>query len=716
MTTNYAKDWNGNPCPYDALNRLVCKSYSDGTPTAKFFYNESSVSLANWSSGNLPYPVGRLTHTTTVNSGGTVLTATVQDYDNMGQVYDYWQCSPYNCNSSSIWHSNYLHKYTGEVYQWIDPDPSGFTLTNTISAAGRITAMQSSWVDSNHPQYLAKSISYTPWGAVSTLVNGAAGGGTGAQETYQYNQRLQPALIQLVTTDNPPEGYCLVYDYYGSHPTRCSSPSEGTNNNGNVMGYWDQDNTQPFSHTATYTYDTVNRLTSGVATGSVAYNLTFSYTIPDGSTGQYGNMSCVTNGQTNGLCANLSFNAANNQITTSGYKYDAAGNLTKDPSNLTAHTYQWDAEGRVASVDSGSTWSFTYNALGHRVQWAYPGGTYQHFFDPQGGWLGVLGNYDIVRFADRYLVTYWGNNTVFNHVNNVDSTRMLTNPTGAAAEDMLFYPWGDVWQSWGGGGYNFAGLPIRDLTTNTDLTKARVFGPNFGRSFSPDPGPWILVNPQSYNAYTYGLNNPARYSDNGGETPQDRVNAAYGFAGQNIPYRYDGKEPGCGLDCSGLVQNVFKADPDNPITPLDWTWSAAGQANQLEQAGEYSTNINDAQPGDAIFFSGPNGNIVHTGIVVYVKGGKVYFVHAPHTDPPRNRVRVAHVDMKDLKFGAEKFAGVGRPIEPPKSQPPNPVQNYNMNPHGSWNWFDELNFNFGPSGLQLVPASPGFEITFAPGS
>ena len=46
--------------------------------------------------------------------------------------------------------------------------------------------------------------------------------------------------------------------------------------------------------------------------------------------GQYGNMTCVTNGQTNGLCANLSFNAANNHITSTGYTYDGAGNLTKE--------------------------------------------------------------------------------------------------------------------------------------------------------------------------------------------------------------------------------------------------------------------------------------------------------------------------------------------------------------------------------------------------
>ena len=83
-------------------------------------------------------------------------------------------------------------------------------------------------------------------------------------------------------------------------------------------------------------------------------------------------MSCVTTH----TCTNVTFYPATNHIATSGYTYDAAGNMLEDSSNYPAHpvhTYQWDAEGRVSTVDAGlnPTWTFTYNALGHRVQWAY---------------------------------------------------------------------------------------------------------------------------------------------------------------------------------------------------------------------------------------------------------------------------------------------------------------------------------------------------------
>ena len=62
-----------------------------------------------------------------------------------------------------------------------------------------------------------------------------------------------------------------------------------------------------------------------------------------------GNMSCLLNGDgtTVGPCTQPTFKLATNQII--GYSYDAAGNVTND----TVHTYTWDAEGRIATVEGG---------------------------------------------------------------------------------------------------------------------------------------------------------------------------------------------------------------------------------------------------------------------------------------------------------------------------------------------------------------------------
>jgi len=118
----------------------------------------------------------------------------------------------------------------------------------------------------------------------------------------------------------------------------------------------------------------------------------------------------------------------------------------------------------------------------------------------------------------------------------------------------------------------------------------------------------------------------------------------------------------------------------------------------LEQGGDYSTDINNAQPGDAILFSDANGNIVHTGIVVDIRDGKVYFVHAPHSGPGM-KVSVNYVSMKSLQFGnrpREWFASVGRPFEPTNHPGPNTTQNYSANSGGLWNSFENFFSNWSP--------------------
>ena len=65
-------------------------------------------------------------------------------------------------------------------------------------------------------------------------------------------------LVELGTSGNPTADSCRVYNYYAgvSNPTTCAPPAQGTNNNGNVAGYYYDDNTNSgLNHTATYSYD-----------------------------------------------------------------------------------------------------------------------------------------------------------------------------------------------------------------------------------------------------------------------------------------------------------------------------------------------------------------------------------------------------------------------------------------------------------------------------
>ncbi len=298
---------------------------------------------------------------------GHFLTETVQDYDPMGRIKDYWQCTPLNCNSS-MWAVLYNYDLAGDVTSW--NHPAGFTITQSIDGARHIKQVTSSLSDSTHPGTLAtgpnNSIQYTAWGAVSQLLNGCAGSGCiQLLETYHPNKRLQTDMVELGVTGTPASKGCRVYNFYpGSNPSSCAAPTGTTGNNGNVTGLYFNDNVNTtLSHTATYTYDSVNRLTAAAATGNSTYSKAYTYT-GDGSTGQYGNISC-----TGGLpaCVNFTYNVANNRITTSGYAYDLAGNVTGDGT----YTYTWDAEARMTKVVNGGGTTIstqTYNALGQRVR------------------------------------------------------------------------------------------------------------------------------------------------------------------------------------------------------------------------------------------------------------------------------------------------------------------------------------------------------------
>jgi len=165
-------------------------------------------------------------------------------------------------------------------------------------------------------------------------------------------------LVELGTSGNPTADSCRVYNYYAdaANPTSCAPPTAGSKNNGNVRGLFYQDSMNSgLNHTATYSYDGVNRLTGAVATGNSSYNqMTFTYDA-------YGNMSCTPSGP---KCISATYNPATNQNTS--FWYYPSGNVWGDTFNY----YDWDNEGHMTQAWTpnfqvgGTHW---YNALGQRV-------------------------------------------------------------------------------------------------------------------------------------------------------------------------------------------------------------------------------------------------------------------------------------------------------------------------------------------------------------
>ena len=332
-----------------------------------------------------------------------------------------------------------------------------------------------------------------------------------------------------------------MYNYYGPtyEPSSCALPSQGTNNNGNVMGYFYQDTTwnPTWDHTAAYTYDGVNRLLTAVTTpyspGTISYNLTFNDTSKGEGYGAYGNMTCVMESNTVGLCPQWTFNSSTNQLSNSGFVYDAAGNMTSDISyGSPARNYAWDAEGRITTVTDNSGGhtgtTYVYNALGRRVEIKTSGWQVEQVFDPQGERIGYYsvasGNNQwllaYVPFQGRELARYFETSSFeFTHANALGSAWITNDAADNLLEDALFYPWGQPWQI-AGAVYDahFAGMyaalqgpSLADFSMYD--APYRFYAPSPGRWHSPDPLGGGITNPQSLNGYAYVLDNPMSLID-----------------------------------------------------------------------------------------------------------------------------------------------------------------------------------------------------------
>ncbi|WP_373975218.1 C40 family peptidase [Chitinibacter sp. SCUT-21] len=102
-------------------------------------------------------------------------------------------------------------------------------------------------------------------------------------------------------------------------------------------------------------------------------------------------------------------------------------------------------------------------------------------------------------------------------------------------------------------------------------------------------------------------------------------------------YQFGGSNPEAGLDCSGLVQYVYK----NALQ-VDLPRSAAEMANATRHVDK-----SDLRPGDLVFFNTLGRPFSHVGI--YMGDGN--FIHAPSS---KGRVRI---ESMNNSYFAPRFEG-----------------------------------------------------------
>jgi RHS repeat-associated protein len=211
----------------------------------------------------------------------------------------------------------------------------------------------------------------------------------------------------------------------------------------------------------------------------------------------------------------------NNQ--PSGYCFDAAGNLLGDA----VHTYTYDAENRVISVDAGQTATYSYNGTGQRVSKGTGASASEFLYGLDGNLITeVSGSGSWIRgeiySARKHVGTYRDGTTYFTQTDWLGTERARVYFNGNLFRICTNLPFGDGLNCSGPSDPSpdhFTGKE-RDAESGFDYFGARYYASTMGRFTSPDWSarpeaiPYANISdPQTLNLYAYVGNSPISKRD-----------------------------------------------------------------------------------------------------------------------------------------------------------------------------------------------------------
>ncbi len=165
---------------------------------------------------------------------------------------------------------------------------------------------------------------------------------------------------------------------------------------------------------------------------------------------------------------------------------------------------------------NGTAASYTYDAVGWRVQKTTSAGSSQYLFDVLGNVTEELNGSTLNRaeiyLGSAHLGTYTGGNIYFSHTDLLgnERARSLSTTPGVTSQTCTNLPFGDSQSCTGtdSSPLHFTGFQ-RDTETGLDQTWFRKYSSAQGRWLTPDPlgSSAAPITPQSWNRYSYVLNN-----------------------------------------------------------------------------------------------------------------------------------------------------------------------------------------------------------------
>ena len=126
-----------------------------------------------------------------------------------------------------------------------------------------------------------------------------------------------------------------------------------------------------------------------------------------------------------------------------------------------------------------------------------------------------------------------------------------------------------------------------------------------------------------------------RYKPRGPESGKGSEVVLFALGLIDTGYRFGGKNPEAGLDCSGMVAYIYDRSLGLKVS---------GSAADIARRGQ-PIDRSQLRPGDLVFFNTRNAPLSHVGVYI----GNNRFVHAPSTN---GRVRI---DSMHSRYFAQRY-------------------------------------------------------------
>ena len=513
---------------YDNLNRLTGKTYSGtgcSTTAVSYTYDAGTNGKGHRTgmtdgSGNTSWTYdnrGRMTQETkTITGSGTFVTQWT--YNSADLV----TTMRYPANNSSGLGETVTFTYLPQMMLDTATGTSPYVNNTDYDAAGRVD-VRDLGLSSGNP-VIRVDYTYFDW-------------------TDLYGQgRLEQITSGSVGTPDSLQDLRYTYDA-----------------NGNVLTTKDYKAGNP--QTQTFTYDWLDRLISGQASG--------------GSYGTYSSQSYNYNPTTGNLASRAGVNytygdanhdhAVTDMSSGESYDYDENGNQTQRVISGSTYNLSYDAENRLVGVSGAVTATFVYDGDGNRVKGTVSGTTIAYI----GNYLEWTGSVNTMRKfyyagSTRVAMRTGASTLKFLLGDHLGSTSITTDSNGAFGSEIRYYPWG-------GRRYANGSIPTTFQYTGQRLDSgiglyfygARYYDPAAGRFIQPDTNVPESQGVQALDRYAYVNNSPVTYTDPSGHmmTQCGADNEECGASQAQINYEtqryyYENCSSGYGGGCPNYTEAI----------------------------------------------------------------------------------------------------------------------------------------------------------------